>query len=71
MGVVLAAFALVILPEWFRDFQQYRMFLFGAAMVLIMVLKPTGVMGSREPTIRLHKKGEEPSAAAEAGETAQ
>ena len=32
------------------------MFLFGAAMVLIMVLKPTGVMGRREPTIRLHKK---------------
>lgn len=53
-GVVLAAFALVILPEWFREFEQYRMFLFGAAMVLIMVLKPTGVMGHREPTIRLH-----------------
>ncbi len=62
-GVVLAVFALVILPEWFREFEQYRMFLFGAAMVLIMVLKPTGVMGHREPTIRLHppgKPGEQP-----------
>jgi len=56
LGVVIAAFALVILPEWFREFEQYRMFLFGAAMVLIMVLKPTGLMGSREPTIRLHPK---------------
>jgi len=53
LGVVLAAFALVVLPEWFREFEQYRMFLFGAAMVVIMVLKPTGVMGHREPTIRL------------------
>lgn len=56
LGVVLAAFALVILPEWFREFEQYRMFLFGAAMVVIMVLKPSGVMGNREPTIRLHKR---------------
>jgi len=64
LGVVIAAFALVILPEWFREFQQYRMFLFGAAMVVIMVLKPTGVMGRREPTIRLHPKT--PAAAGEA-----
>ncbi len=70
MGVVLAAFALVILPEWFRDFQQYRMLLFGVAMVLIMVLKPTGVMGSREPTIRLHKK-DQGSAAEAQPETAR
>ncbi|MBN2753004.1 MAG: high-affinity branched-chain amino acid ABC transporter permease LivM [Rhodospirillaceae bacterium] len=58
LGVVLAAFALVVLPEWFREFEQYRMFLFGAAMVGIMVLKPTGVMGRREPTIRLHPTGQ-------------
>ncbi|WP_420792958.1 high-affinity branched-chain amino acid ABC transporter permease LivM [Oleispirillum naphthae] len=57
LGVVLAAFALVVLPEWFREFEQYRMFLFGAAMVAIMVVKPTGVMGHREPTIRLHPVG--------------
>jgi branched-chain amino acid transport system permease protein len=65
-GVVLAVFALVILPEWFREFELYRMFLFGAAMVLIMVLKPTGVMGHREPTIRLHPRSgpqENPEAA--------
>ncbi len=62
---MLAAFALVILPEWFREFEQYRMFLFGAAMVLIMVLKPTGVMGHREPTFRLHPRArvEKPEAA--------
>ncbi len=58
LGVVIAAFALVVLPEWFREFEQYRMFLFGAAMVLIMVLKPNGMMGTREPTLRLHPRDE-------------
>jgi branched-chain amino acid transport system permease protein len=54
IGVVLAAMVLVLLPEFGREFAQYRMLLFGAAMVAIMVWRPRGLLAHREPTIRLH-----------------
>lgn len=53
IGIVLAAFLLVGLPEWFRDLAQFRMVAFGAAMVLIMVWRPQGLLSHREPTLRL------------------
>ncbi len=53
IGVVFAAILLIGLPEYFRDLQQYRMLAFGAAMVLIMVWRPAGLLAHREPTIRL------------------
>jgi branched-chain amino acid transport system permease protein len=55
---VLAATVLVVLPEIAREFEQYRMLLFGAAMVAIMVWRPGGLLGGRDPTIRLHAGGE-------------
>jgi branched-chain amino acid transport system permease protein len=54
IGVVLAAVLLIGLPEWFRDLGNYRMLTFGIAMVLIMVFRPRGLIGHREPSIRLH-----------------
>jgi branched-chain amino acid transport system permease protein len=53
VGVVLAALVLVGVPEWFREFQQYRMLAFGSAMVLIMLWRPRGLLSHREPTIKL------------------
>jgi branched-chain amino acid transport system permease protein len=52
LGVVLASLVLVLLPELGRDFAEYRMLLFGAAMILIMVWKPGGILSHREPTLR-------------------
>ena len=57
IGVVLAAVLLIGLPEWFRELGNYRMLAFGLAMVLIMVYRPRGLIGHREPTIRLHPVG--------------
>ena len=57
MGVVLAATLLVVLPEMARGFAEYRMLLFGAAMVAIMVWRPGGLLGRRDPTILLHPAG--------------
>lgn len=56
IGVVLAAIILIGLPEFFRELQQYRMLAFGAAMVLIMIWRPAGLLAHREPTIRLPRK---------------
>lgn len=55
-GVVLATFFVIFLPEYFRELEEYRMLMFGAAMVVIMVWKPRGLLANREPTVRLHDR---------------
>ncbi|MCY1535371.1 urea ABC transporter, permease protein UrtC [compost metagenome] len=50
-GVVLAACVLVLLPELGRNFSEYRMLLFGAAMVAIMVWRPGGLLSVRRATV--------------------
>jgi branched-chain amino acid transport system permease protein len=53
LGVVLAAILLVSLPEFGRAFAEFRMLIFGAAMVGVMVWRPRGLIAHREPTVRL------------------
>jgi len=50
-GVVFASLVLVLLPEIGRDFAEYRMLMFGTAMILIMVWKPGGLLSQRQPTV--------------------
>ncbi len=57
VGVVIAATVLILLPELGREFAQFRMLLFGAAMVLIMIWRPRGLLSHRVPTILLNGKG--------------
>ncbi len=45
-GIILGAFLLITLPEIFRDFQDYRMLAFGMALLLMMVFKPQGLLGT-------------------------
>jgi branched-chain amino acid transport system permease protein len=56
-GVVVAATLLVVLPEFGREFAEFRMLLFGAAMIAIMVWRPHGLLARREPSIRLKPLG--------------
>jgi len=42
-GVIVGAFALVGLPELLREFAEYRLFVYGAALVAMMLLKPEGL----------------------------
>ncbi|MDR3449494.1 MAG: high-affinity branched-chain amino acid ABC transporter permease LivM [Alphaproteobacteria bacterium] len=60
LGIVLAAFFIIGLPELFREFEQYRMLAFGAGMVLIMVWRPGGLMAAREPSVTLPFKESPP-----------
>ncbi len=55
LGIALAALVMIGGFEVFRDLAEYRMLLFGAALVLIMVLRPRGLISSREPTVSLGK----------------
>ncbi|MBU1170597.1 MAG: high-affinity branched-chain amino acid ABC transporter permease LivM [Proteobacteria bacterium] len=43
-GVILGAFFLVLLPEYFRTLGDYRMLAFGASMVIMMVFRPQGLI---------------------------
>lgn len=47
-GVVLGASILVILPEVFREFADYRMIAYALALILVMILRPQGIMGVKE-----------------------
>ncbi|AIB11754.1 ABC transporter permease [Azospirillum argentinense] len=54
IGVVVAAFLVIGLPEAFRELADYRMLAFGMGMVLIMLWRPRGLLAHRDPTILLH-----------------
>jgi len=45
-GIILGALLLITLPEVFRDFQDYRMLAFGIALVLMMIFRPQGLLGT-------------------------
>lgn len=46
-GVVLGAAAIILLPEYLRAFSEYRMLIFGAIMVAMMVFRPQGLIPPR------------------------
>ncbi|MBO0730640.1 MAG: branched-chain amino acid ABC transporter permease, partial [Acidimicrobiaceae bacterium] len=46
-GVVLGAFVVAWLPERFRGFEKYRILIFGAALVVVMIFRPEGIWPSR------------------------
>ena len=51
LGVVVGATLLVTLPEVFRDFQRYRLLVFGLMLMVLMVVRPQGLLvtdGRRE-----------------------
>lgn len=44
IGVLLGTFLIVALPEMFRDFASARMLVFGLAMMIMMVVRPQGLL---------------------------
>ncbi len=47
-GVVLGAAILVILPEVARELADYRMIAYALALIIMMILRPQGIMGIKE-----------------------
>jgi branched-chain amino acid transport system permease protein len=54
-GIILGALLLITLPEVFRDFQDYRMLAFGIALVLMMIFRPQGLLGTVKKQIQNSK----------------
>lgn len=43
-GVMAGAFVLILLPEYLRSFSEYRMLVFGAVLIIMMVFRPQGMI---------------------------
>jgi branched-chain amino acid transport system permease protein len=56
-GVMLGAFLIAWLPERFRELQDYRVLAFGAVLVLMMILRPEGILPSRRRKAELAEGG--------------
>ncbi len=53
-GVVIGALALVGLPELLREFSEFRMLIFGALLVTMMLVKPEGFWPATTQKRELH-----------------
>jgi branched-chain amino acid transport system permease protein len=47
-GAILAAVVLTVLPEVLRPVQQYRMVIYSLMLIVLMITRPQGLLGTRE-----------------------
>jgi len=57
-GIILGVVALIVLPEVFREFELYRMLVFGATMVIMMLFRPAGLIPSKRVGSRSEEREE-------------
>jgi len=50
-GSIVASVILTLLPEVFRFLANYRMLFYGLSVLLIILLRPTGILGYKEITL--------------------
>ena len=55
IGVIAGALVLILLPEYLRAVAEYRMLVFGALQVVVMVFKPDGLIKSVRKTYKFEK----------------
>ncbi|MEG2923174.1 MAG: branched-chain amino acid ABC transporter permease [Oscillospiraceae bacterium] len=51
-GSVISATVLTILPELLREFSDYRMLAYSIILIIVMLFRPTGLMGQYEISLR-------------------
>jgi branched-chain amino acid transport system permease protein len=57
-GVVIGSLVLVGLPEVLREFSEYRLLMYGAALVLMMLNRPEGLLPEARRRLELHEADE-------------
>lgn len=50
LGILAASLILILLPEYLRALADYRMLVFGASLVAMMLFRPQGIVGVRRRT---------------------
>lgn len=58
-GVVLGAFVLVGLPELLREFEEYRLLMYGILLIVMMLVRPEGLWPSAVTKRELHAEAED------------
>ncbi len=46
-GSIIAAVVLTLLPEALRSLDQYRLIVYALALVIVMIVRPRGLLGAR------------------------
>lgn len=57
-GVIIGSLTIIILPEVLRGFANYRLLIFGALLILMMLVRPQGLIGSQRRRVELHPEDE-------------
>lgn len=57
IGVILGAGFLILIPEYLRAFSEYRMLIFGAILVTMMVFRPGGLISKTRSPYKFEKAG--------------
>ena len=55
-GIILGVVALIALPEIFRELESYRMLVFGATMIIMMLFRPAGLIPAKRMGTRSEEK---------------
>lgn len=58
LGTALAALVMIGGIEIFREFEEYRMLIFGLALVIVMIWRPRGLVSGRTPSVALGQRRE-------------
>jgi len=53
LGPMVGAAALILIPEVFRPLQEYRMFVYGGILIVMMLVRRQGLFGGRSYRLRL------------------
>jgi branched-chain amino acid transport system permease protein len=56
-GSILGAVFLVVSLELMRDLQEYRLVLYALLLVVIMLVRPQGLLGRRELSLKMFRRG--------------
>ncbi len=66
-GVLVGALALVGLPELLREFQEYRLLVYGAVLIAMMIFRPAGLWPEETRVRELEEAAEEARETARTG----
>jgi branched-chain amino acid transport system permease protein len=59
LGVAVGAILLAYLPERFREFTDYRLLIFGVALIVMTIFRPQGLLPSRRRSVELEDRAKE------------
>lgn len=59
-GAIFGAIVLTILPEFLRQFAEFRMIIYSALLIVIMIVRPQGILGQWELSLNWFKNLKNP-----------